>query len=136
MAHRGVVPHHLRSLPGVFELTFCVHLYKKVGYFDAQIMGDSTIQVRGLISLPLWKNATDYLHGIQIMKHLAFFTISTTPSLKYIAHISRHSFSPNQLIFVIFHISTLFGMINAVSMSAMKYTYDISVTNSNCFAKY
>jgi hypothetical protein len=33
------------------------------------------------------------------MKQLAFFIISSIPSLKTIAQISNHSFEPNQLIF-------------------------------------
>jgi hypothetical protein len=42
-----------------------------------------------------------------IMKQLAFLIISSTPPLKNIAQISTHSFWLIQLIFTIFHVSTL-----------------------------
>ena len=41
------------------------------------------------------------------MKELAFLIISSTPSLKNIVQISNHSFWRDQLIFIIFRISTL-----------------------------
>ena len=40
------------------------------------------------------------------MKQLAFLIISTTPFLENIAQISSHWFWPNQLIFIIFRITT------------------------------
>ena len=48
-----------------------------------------------------------YFTGNKITKQLAFLIIPSASSMKNIARISSHSLWPNQLIFTIFHFSTL-----------------------------
>jgi hypothetical protein len=43
------------------------------------------------------------------MKQATILIISSTPSLKNIAQVSSHSLWPNQLIFTVSRISTLYG---------------------------
>ena len=51
------------------------------------------------------------------MKQLAFLIISSTPSLKNIAQISSHSFWPNQFIFIVFCISTLYTVDGTLNLA-------------------
>ena len=84
----------------------CIGVHTRIFWCSNQ--GDSTIHVGGgLTYLLLWGNITNYLHETKIMEQLASLIISSPPSLKNIAQISRHSFWPNQLIFAVFRISTL-----------------------------
>ena len=46
--------------------------------------------LRGFDLLASLEIVTIYLHGVKIMKQLAFLIISSTPSLKNIAQISSH----------------------------------------------
>ena len=75
---------HLQSLLGAIELTVLCAFACKTRYFDAQIKEThSTIQVDGIVYLPLRENVTNYLQKNTIMKQLAFLIVSSTPSEKY-----------------------------------------------------
>ena len=68
-------------------------------------LGRHIVQTKGLVDLPLWKNATSYL------QQLAFLIISSSASFQTIAQPSSNYFLPNQLTFTISNFCTLIGFV-------------------------
>ena len=105
----GIISCHLQSLLGAIELIVLCAFMCKVGYFDAQIKKTLLYKEGGGVDLLASLGKRNYLFTQnKSMKQLPLLIISSTPSLKTIAHISSHSYWPNQIISTLLHTSTLF----------------------------
>ena len=83
----GVVSHHLRSLSGVIQLTGLRVFVRGVEHFDVQIKERHYCTSRRFDLLSSFeKHVTNHSKGIKPTKQLAFLLISSSPSLKIIAH--------------------------------------------------
>ena len=112
----GVVSHHLRSLLVPLSYLFCVHLYAKYDVLMLKLRRLYYTTLRRFELLASLEECNQLFTWTKIMKQLAFLIICSTPSLKNSAQISTHSFWLIQLIFTVFHVSTLGPWLQSVGL--------------------
>ena len=93
----GHISHHLRSILSAIELTVLCVFVSVVEYFDDQIR--ETLLYKYWFKLLASLGKCNYLFTRnKMMKQLAFFIISSTPSLRNIAQISNQFFGQLNLL--------------------------------------